>query len=99
LHKNSRIKANNDLISASLEKEEILILRISSFCVGKGSGNAEGSKGAGTRLRREGSKGSEGGGIAAFGGDEFYIPPAAATLPEAAKTIKPGLRPVGNAIE
>ena len=72
-------------------------MRISSFCVGKGSGNAEGSKGAGTRLRREGSKGSEGGGIAAFGGDEFYIPPAAATLPEAAKTIKPGLRPVGNA--
>ena len=78
-------------------------LRISSFCVGKGSGNAEGSKGAGTRLRREGSKGSEGskvsegGGIAAFGGDEFYILPAAATLPEAAKTIKPGLRPVGNA--
>ena len=30
-------------------------------------------------------------------GDEFCMPPKAAALPEAAKTIKPGLRPVGNA--
>ena len=41
----------------------------------------------------------EGCGIAAFGGDEFYMPPLAAALPEAAKTVQPGLQPVGNAIE
>ena len=40
---------------------------------------------------------AEGCGIAAFGGDEFYMPPLAAALPEAAKTVQPGLRPVGNA--
>ena len=40
---------------------------------------------------------AEGCGVAAFGGDEFYMPPLAAALPEAAKTVQPGLQPVGNA--
>jgi len=40
---------------------------------------------------------AEGCGIAAFGGDEFYMPPLVAALPETAKTVQPGLRPAGNA--
>ena len=48
-------------------------------------------------LRFDSGFAAAGCGIAAFGGDESYMPPLVAVLPEAAKTVQPGLRPAGNA--